>query len=348
MKQLTFILGVIFLIGTSSVDAKSTVAAIDDGRDKTSLFNYIFQLENRPQLELETDTRLLIKNKLQETYQQTEVKLFDGAGAMILATDAKVRARGNMRKKVSFLPPLKIDFKKSTLDSLGFLKLDDLKLVLPANRSKLSQEKLLQEYFLYELYSMLDSNAIRAKLVDVTIKFKGKVKYQLTGFLVESEADYEHRKNARIIEHGIVSSHLLDRTSFAKMVFFQYMIGNTDFSVDSKHNIEVVKLKGKDEIIIVPYDFDYSGFVNQSYALPHPDLPIEDVRSRYFFSGYKLNERDYEKMMTYYLSFKDKVNDLCEESTYMSDKTISGNKKYLNDFFKLLEKPKRLRITMVK
>lgn len=317
-------------------------------KTKTTLFDYIYQLEGRPLIELETDTRLLIKNKLKEPYQATHLNILDKDKNLIIATNAKVRARGNMRKQVSFLPPLKIDLKKTILDSLGFLKLDDLKLVLPANRSKNSQEKLYQEYFLYELYQRLDSNAIRVKLVDINISFRGKEKYQLTGFLIEDEEDYERRKAAKIIKKGIVGESMWDQESFAKMIFFQYMIGNTDFSLKARHNIEMVKMRGSDKITFVPFDFDYSGFVNQKYAMPHPDLPIDDVRTRYFYSGYKIEETDCLAMVDFYLSSKEEIIQYCDSATYMNAKTINRSKKYLIDFFKILEKSKRVRLIMIK
>jgi hypothetical protein len=332
--------GNIFLLNAQSnplaIEHVSTGAKVETY--KTSLFDHISKMNGRPRIELETDTRLLIKNKIQEYYQEVSVKIFDPEGKPILATGAKMRARGNMRKKVSYLPPLKIDFKKSALDALGFLRVDDLKLVLPANSSNSSQEKLYQEHFLYEVYQMLDTNAIKTKLVDVVIKYKGKEKYNLTGFLIEDEEEYERRKQVKIIERGIVNDFMLDKVSFSKMVFFQYMIGNTDFSVKARHNIEMVRFPDKTQIVVVPYDFDYSGFVNQGYAIPHPDLPIDNVRKRYFFSGYKLNEEDYLMMIQYYLSFEQQIIQYCDEVSYMNEKTKAENKKYLKEFFKVLYK----------
>ena len=71
------------------------------------------------------------------------------------------------------------------------------------------------------------------------------------------------------------------------VAIFQYMIGNTDFGVSANHNI-ILMQSAKDSTakpIVVPYDFDYAGFVDAYYAVPNEGLPIENVRQR-LYRGY--------------------------------------------------------------
>ena len=316
-------------------------------QNKTSLFDYIYQMEGIPKIKIETNVNNLINKKIKEEYQETTFQLFNEERNEILDLQGRIRARGNIRKKVCYFPPVKIDFSKSTLDSLGFLKLDKLKFVFPADPKKYSQERLLKEFFLYELYAFLDSSSIRTKLVDITIIHNGKEKYHFTGFLIEDEEEYARRNKAIMVEKGKLRASVLDRQSFLKMVFFQYMIANTDYSVSNRHNLEMVKLPHIKKVVAVPYDFDYSGFVGQKYAMPYTYFPIESVHERYLFPSYRITEGEYNFMVQYFLSIEKEVYELCESATYMKSDVIKDNKAYLKSFFKLLRKPKRLKEDLV-
>ncbi len=315
---------------------------------KTSLFDELYQMEGHPVIKIETNVKKLINKKLKEEYQAATFQLFDESGTQLLDQEGRIRARGNIRKKVSFFPPVKIDFEKSVLDSLGYLKLDKLKFVFPTDGKKRSQIRLYKEFFLYELYSFLDSNAIRVKLVDVSLIHNKKERHHFTGFLIEEESEYARRNNAIIVEKGKLRASALERESFLKMVFFQYMIANTDYSIGNKHNLEIVKFPKVKRVVAIPYDFDYSGFVDQDYALPYTYFPIESIHERYLFPSYRVTENEFNKMTAYFLSIENKIYDLCEKAAYMDSKTIKENKTYLANFFDLLRNPKRLKRNLVK
>ena len=316
---------------------------------KKSLFEYIYQLEGRPQLTLNTKTSQLIRKKSKEEYQPVHFKLADESGKELLSHTARMRARGNMRKKVCSIPPVKIDFGSKLLDSLGFvIKIDKLKFVFPCNSSKKSQDLLFKEYLLYKLYDLLDDNGMRVKLVDMKINDREKEKFKWTCFVIEDEEEYVRRQEARLLEKGKLSASRLEREPFLKMIFFQYMIANTDWSIKNKHNIELVKLPKLEKIVAVPYDFDYAGFVGTDYSVPADVLPIENVHERYFFSSNKISEEEFDRMVKYFLSIEQDIYKICDQATYMNAKTIEANKKYLKDFFELLRKPEKLKKDFVK
>ncbi len=50
------------------------------------------------------------------------------------------------------------------------------------------------------------------------------------------------------------------------MSVFQYMIGNTDWSVWALHNVVLLKADSTALPIVVPFDFDWCGIVNAPYA----------------------------------------------------------------------------------
>ena len=324
-------------------DTKGKKKRIQGPYDKAivSLYNYLYHLPERANITIETDIRNLIRTSSKEEYQPANLMVVR-PDSSILTLEGRARARGNIRKKVCRYPPVKFDFSKSYLDSLGFVKNDKLKLVFPCSTQKDAQLKLYKEFFLYELYNVIDTNGLRAKLLDITINYEGEEKNNFTGFLVEDEEEYALRKNARVLENGKIRASSLDRSSFLKMLFFQYMICNTDWDIASKHNVELVKLPEEDKLIALPYDFDYSGYVDQHYAVPHESLPIEDVKERYFMP-YKVSEGEFNAIIKYYLSIEKEVYAVVDQADYLGEREQKQSRRFFKDFFDLLRYPNRIK-----
>jgi len=62
------------------------------------------------------------------------------------------------------------------------------------------------------------------------------------------------------------------------------MISNGDWSVPNNHNIRLIFDKNTPAALpyAVPYDFDHSGLVNASYAVPNELLGTEKVTERVY------------------------------------------------------------------
>jgi hypothetical protein len=65
------------------------------------------------------------------------------------------------------------------------------------------------------------------------------------------------------------------------MMMFEYLIGNTDFSIFALHNMRLVQRPDR-SIHPIPYDFDFSGLVHPPYAVPDRALNIGSVRDRVY------------------------------------------------------------------
>jgi len=340
-----FVLSPLFLMAQTAVD---TVAAPLSLTTKTSLFNHLYEMEGNVPLGISTNIKQLIRDKMAEVYQEADIRLPGKDENVLLELPARIKTRGNMRKKVSYLPPVKIDFGKSALDSCGFLKMDDLKIVFPAGSDRRYQQLLYKEFLCYEIYALIDSNYMRTKLVDISISWEEKERFAFTGFLIEEKKEYARRKNLNVIEKGKLVAEVMDRSCFLKMLFFQFMIANTDWAVDARHNFEMVKLPNVKRPVAMPYDFDYAGFVGQHYAVPDPRLGIESVQERFFYPHYKMTETEFEEMVTYYLSIEKDVYTVCKNASYMEDKTRAKSLDFLKSFFDALRERDAVRELMVK
>ncbi|MEL7222237.1 MAG: metallophosphoesterase [Bacteroidota bacterium] len=320
-------------------DGEKLPVAVITPTPTTSLQETLMASATRPKLILNTDFQHLIRYKMEEEYQPAEIALQIANTAYTF--QGRVRTRGNVRKEVCNLPPLMIDLRKSELDSLGLLRHDKLKLVIPCSGRSVQQTNLYKEFLVYELYRIINDHGVETRLVDIEINSPNK-QYLLTGFLIDTEKDYAHRTNADVIESGRINASSLDKACFARMQLFQYMIANCDWSLSNKHNLELVKYPEKARAEVVAYDFDYAGFVGNSYAVPADVLPIKSVHQRYFFD-YGTEEAEIDQAIAYFQEKEVALIAACEAAHYLEEKERENCKDYLRSFFELLDKPDKFK-----
>ncbi|HMQ08393.1 MAG TPA: metallophosphoesterase [Saprospiraceae bacterium] len=314
---------------------------------RISLFEFIDNLsteDQRPKITLLGDVSTLMKKKLQEEYVTAQMIITDTEGTTHFDVEGRMRSRGNMRKKVCRIPPIKFDFSKKELRQLGFVNADKIKFVLPCKDNPVDEEKMLKEFFIYKVYSMISPYHIKAILVDVEMMSKKeKPIYDFKGLIIEDENAYAFRNNAKVVpKDRKVIPDALEREHFAKMMLFQYMIGNTDWAIHQGHNLDFAKHEEYERVIPLPYDYDYSGLVNQGYAIPHPSLPIKHVTERYFMP-YKMTDEEFYAAADFFKSKEKEIMMYAQTANYMKESTRKDVVKYLTDFFKLLKDPKDLK-----
>jgi hypothetical protein len=125
-------------------------------------------------------------------------------------------------------------------------------------------------------------------------------------FLIEDTAQLRDRVG---LAETIDNAFNLPRDTFHDNLLkiaavYQYMIGNSDWSIPVARNLKYMSKNGK--IIPIPYDFDFSGLVNASYAVPSPDHGIPNVRTRIFL-GFPEDTRQLKGTLSY---FRTKRRDL--------------------------------------
>jgi len=97
----------------------------------------------------------------------------------------------------------------------------------------------------------------------------------------------------------------------ALVYIFQFLMGNTDWSIPAGHNIKMIKSKKPlDQLpYVIPYDFDNAGIVNANYAAPDETLPIKSVRER-LYRGFCLDDEVIECAVNQFIQAKDKIYSL--------------------------------------
>ena len=318
-----------------------------NSQDVKSPFEYVHELADTDlTIILDTDLKKLFgKNREKKKYQEATLTAIHNL-EFNRQWDIRLKTRGNMRKKTCRIPPLKIDFSKTALDYLGFTANDKLKLVMPCEDRGYYQQAVYREHILYQLYQVVDSLGLRSHLVDVILENKGKEKYSFTGFFLEDETDFASRTGAQVIEQGIIRDEAIDRGAYLRMMFFQFMILNTDFGIQNKHNVEIVKMPSKKRVIALPYDFDYAGIINNDYAVPHESLPQETVRDP-LFRGKEVTIEEVRAMQVYFESIRPQMEKIITDALYLTKSSKRWMLKDIESFYSALANENHWKNTFV-
>jgi hypothetical protein len=274
----------------------------------------------------------------------------DATGAE-LALPVRVRTRGVFRRANCSRPPLRLNFKKSDLDGSLFDGQDKLKLVNPCDPNSRSEQQLALEYLAYKLYEEISDASFRTRLMSLTLEDSSGKRdpWTTVAFVIEDEGELLKRLDGEPLAAPQARRSQMDLAATSRVELFQYLIGNTDFSMyvaaperDCCHNTKLVN-KGDEEAplyIPVPYDFDSSGLVNARYAKPPPFLPIKRVTQRYFM-GYCRDPQYLDDAVAY---FKERREELLAvfESELLTDKTRKRALKFVDKFFEVLDSPKKV------
>ncbi len=212
-----------------------------------------------------------------------ELQYKDTVGALV-KVPIVLRTRGHFRRKYSTcdFPPLRVEFTKEAANRTLFDGNRKLKLVSNCRSANADFEQyILQEAALYRIYAALTPWSYRVRLAHITyVDTTGRAKTVTSwAFFVEDDGDLAQRRKAKKFEEQGARFEDVEFEQFGLLQLFQYMAGNTDWSLSALHNITLLK-DSTGMLHAVPYDFDWSGAVNARYAFPDKSLPIRNVAER--------------------------------------------------------------------
>lgn len=302
---------------------------------QSSLFDSLYRSGDEIIVNLDTDWKRLMRKKKNKEYQPTRVAFANGDWQVAVA--GKVRTRGHARLEACQYPSLKIKLKKDSLVAAGFSKLNDLKMVLQCTPRALGEDYLRREKLVYELHSIVSDythRTIPAKLIVST----GDT---ISAFFVEAEEQLAAHYGSRVLESDRVSARGLHRPSYVNLCLFNYMILNCDWNIFNLHNVEFINPDSTLDLIPIPYDFDYSGFVGTSYSMPHESLGIKTVYEPLFL-GRNITEEELKPVAQYYLTRRAELTQKLDEFPDLPPAERKRLNRRLENFFKTIENEKSL------
>jgi len=261
--------------------APSLQAANDQGGTPTTIFETLMR-EDALDITIETDLGELINNRRRDDYQPATMTYKTQAGVTV-RHNIEVVPRGKFRRRICDFPPVKIKFSKKELTAAGLKNHNNLKLSTHCMEDKESGNyNVFKEYLAYKLYNALTTNSFRVQLVRVTyVDAAGQMsKVKRYGFLIEDDEELAERLGGSLCECLNTGSDMMAAHDETMMSVYNYMIGNEDWSLSMVRNIKMIQQAGGARVLPVAYDFDFSGLVNASYALPSSDYGQRHIKDR--------------------------------------------------------------------
>tara|TARA_B100001778_G_scaffold120180_1_gene98739 strand:+ start:76 stop:1104 length:1029 start_codon:yes stop_codon:yes gene_type:complete len=278
----------------------------------------------------------LNKNTNDSTFMKT--KLFFKQENKNKEIDILLRARGNFRRKHCYFTPVKIKIKKRDASNTIFSDNRTLKLVLPCKNDRDKNDNILKEFIAYKIYEIISPFYFKTRRLEINYtdqKRKNQKNFNLIGFFIEDDDKVAKRFDSKIIKRKI-SPLAMDDFNSVNLSFFNFLIGNTDFSSAHQHNGKLLFYEKK--IIPIPYDFDLTGWVKPKYGLGITNRLGYSFEERNYI-GFKREKSIYSKVRNHYLTLKEKILKTVElyEPEFEYKKSYNLMMNYLGEFYEILE-----------
>ncbi len=331
-NRLTVVILLIFVYPALSQDYISN--------DSVSHDLQIFESEKPLNWSLTFDIRKFRKEKLDGDKLPAVLKVVHQNE--IIQKDIHLKARGVARKEICYFPPIKLKLKDVFPTDPYLSQIKNQKLVTHCSMSKSYIQTILREYLIYKIFNIITDKSFQVQLVDMNyIDSEDNVKpFRRYAFLIEDVDILANRNNSFVVKSENLRMRNVNRLSMIQLSLFQYMIGNVDWSITKLHNIKLLRVNelGEDLPYAVPYDFDYAGFVNATYAINVQNKDISSVKTR-MFVGICYDKEDYEVIAKRFSAKKNEINSLINNFELLEPKTKKKISKYINDFHDLIEQP---------
>lgn len=313
---------------------------------ETPLFPSDPSAASRLEVNLKVNLKKLMSSA--EAEEAGEFQLMDGSTNPIFSV--KVSPRGKSRQERCAFFPLWLNFKRSEVKDTLLKDQNKLKLVTHCRGSYSKRGYVAAEMLVYRLLNLIDERSFRVRAVRMTYTNTHNQK-EMThpAFLIEHKKSLSARLAGTPYTEGKVRLSNVDSSYATRIALFQYMIGNTDFSLvqgpdpaECCHNTVPLKVGDRDQlrVVSIPYDFDVTGFVNVPYATPPANLPIKRLSQR-LFRGYCAHNDMLKAEIERILGLETKILETIENFTDLENRDAKKQLRYATAFFKTLKDPRQ-------
>jgi hypothetical protein len=332
--RLLVVLLVCFIASPLFASAYELDAATKE-RVKKSAISF-FETDEVLELTVKADFTSIREDRDRSTneYHPATIVMVDDEDSLQIAV--KIKTRGNFRLKTENcdFPPLRFKFKTRNVLNTVFEGQDKLKLVTHCrDTSATMQNTMLREYLVYKMYNAVSDKSLRVRLVKVKyediVYGDELIKY---AFFVESVDQMSKRLGLEEVEMANLRQEQLVEKNIVQLALFNYMIGNTDWSIPKLHNVALFREDRHSPPVAVPYDFDMSEFVDACYM--HVYMGRELLENRY--KGRKVDIETLEKALAHYEDTKAELVNTILDFDYLDLTTRQECLKIVESFYQVL------------
>lgn len=291
--------------------------------------------------QLSGNIRALLADRGDVVQYHPVVLSYRKADSIEVQVPLNAKTRGHFRRDKSNCnyPPILLNFGQAAGPASLFSGQHKLKLVMPCQ----GEEYVVREYLVYKLYNLLTPKSFRARLARVQLYDTEKRKTTaLYGILLEEDEQMGRRNGSAVLQKKMVRGEHTETETFLKMAVFQYMIGNTDWSVEYLHNTRIVAFDSLSLPYVVPYDFDHAGIVNAPYAAPPEALELASTRERRY-RGYCIrNMQLFSEVLATFNRLKKDFYQVYTGCPLLDAKYVTATTRFLDQFYDTINDPRKL------
>ncbi len=331
-KTIHIVTLITFLVFSTAISAQTKPGSVEGLFDNDSVLH----------MTLSGNLRDLMTDRADNPQNHTVVISYNEQDGKELSITAEAKTRGHFRRTMGSCtyPPLLLQFAKNdTLSSSIFKEQNKLKLVMPC----VGDDYVIREWLVYKIYNLVTPKSFRARLVSVELydTKKKKSTSPFYGILLEEDKQMAKR-NENVLVKRQLKPEQTDPAAFLKMAVFEYLVGNTDWSVQYQN----IKLVATDSLAVptpVPYDFDHAGLVSPPYAKPAEELQMNSVRDRRYRGYCMQNMQQFDDVIALYNQLKPAIYKLYTDCTLLDPKYVKSSIKYFDEFYETINDPAKLK-----
>lgn len=271
---------------------------------------------------------------------------FLGEKGDTVTLDVQLATRGHFRLRNSScsVPPIKVYFDKEKTKGTIFGGEGSLKLTTHCQKPDDYAQRIYIEYAIYGMYNALTPVSLQARLAEVhwnDLKDPGFAVVR-PGFWTQDEEDMAKVNKGKIVMTQGGHAEDMDPMQMTITDLFEYMIGNTDFSMSMLHNYRIVQTDTSMNYFPMAYDFDWSGLVDAPYAFPDSRLPIKRVTDRLYRGAC----HSPAELAAAFAKFKAKKGEIYAQLTGikgLDPKRLKTATDYLDEYFRIIDDPREVK-----
>jgi hypothetical protein len=328
---------------SESPDHKSDSTSHKPGR--------LFRTKETVPFWLESDFKTVFKDRdttTGKTKRYPAVLRLLGDKGDTVSMPVQLATRGSFRLQLNrggcACPPLKVYFDKEKTKGTLFSGQGSLKLVTHCNNGDRYAQNVLIEYAIYGMYNRLTPISLKARLASVTWLDPMNPKFTVTrpGIWLQDDDELAQEVRGKILKVGGHADEMEPR-QMAITDVFQYMIANTDMSLQAAHNYRIIQTDTSMNYYPLAYDFDWSGLVDAPYARPDYRLAIKRTTDRLYRSAACHPPELLGEVTALFKAQKDSIYGVLRSIKELTPARLKEATGFLDEFYKELNDPGTVR-----
>ena len=293
----------------------------------------LFRSDSVVAVTLRTDLRALFRDRDTANAAWHQATLTYAGPDSAIAVPVRVRTRGIYRRANCDVPPLRLRFDEKDVRGTLLDQLRRPKLVTHCIDRDTYEQNLLLEYAIYRSWRLFTPYGFAARLVRVTYEDSaGRVRpVTRYGIVTEDPERLAQRLGATTLTQADLRIGRIQRPFMSLLGVFQYLIGNTDWAVPMRHNVELLRTADS-AIYAIPYDFDWSGVIDAPYARPNSILHTRFVTER-VFRGVCQPQDDLVPTLERFEALRDSVTAVYRAVPGLQPRVVEKALRYLGEFY---------------